>query len=169
MLTNDLNNTGLFKVIPGSSGTGKPDFGTAKGLGAHAQVSGGVTGSGASVRVEMRLWDVLAHQQIQGTAYTTTSANWRRIAHIMGDVIYERMLGEKGYFDTRIAFISRSGPRAHQRTRLAIMDQDGANSRMLSAGTVSYTPLTLPKISALLFSGVSCPYLNLRTVVIMYT
>lgn len=113
VLTNDLNNTGLFKVIPGSSAAAKPDFATAKGLGAHAQVTGSVTGSGASVRVEMRLWDVLTKQQIQGTAYTTSSANWRRIAHIVGDVIYERMLGEKGYFDTRIAFISRSGPRGH--------------------------------------------------------
>ncbi|MFT8676400.1 MAG: Tol-Pal system beta propeller repeat protein TolB [Acetobacter sp.] len=146
VLTNDLNNTGLFKVIPGTAAaSGKPDFATAKSMGAHAQVSGGVTGSGPSVRVEMRLWDVLAQQQIQGTAYTTTSANWRRIAHIMGDVIYERMLGEKGYFDTRIAFISRSGPRGHQRTRLAIMDQDGANTRMLSAGNwLTLTPRFSP-------------------------
>lgn len=145
VLTNDLNNTGLFKVIPGSSSAAKPDFATAKGLGAHAQVTGSVTGSGASVRVEMRLWDVLSQQQIQGTAYTTSSANWRRIAHIVGDVIYERMLGEKGYFDTRIAFISRSGPRGHQRTRLAIMDQDGANARMLTAGNwLTLTPRFSP-------------------------
>ncbi len=145
VLTNDLNNTGLFKVIPGNSAAAKPDFATAKGLGAHAQVTGSVTGSGASVRVEMRLWDVLSQQQIQGTAYTTSSANWRRIAHIVGDVIYERMLGEKGYFDTRIAFISRSGPRGHQRTRLAIMDQDGANARMLTAGNwLTLTPRFSP-------------------------
>lgn len=145
VLTNDLNNTGLFKVIPGSSTAAKPDFATAKGLGAHAQVTGSVTGSGASVRVEIRLWDVLSQQQIQGTAYTTSSANWRRIAHIVGDVIYERMLGEKGYFDTRIAFISRSGPRGHQRTRLAIMDQDGANARMLTAGNwLTLTPRFSP-------------------------
>lgn len=96
VLTNDLNNTGLFKVMPGSTTSGTPDFATSKSMGAHAQVTGSVSGGGSSVRVEMRLWDVLSHQQIQGTAYTTSAANWRRIAHIVGDVIYERMLGEKG-------------------------------------------------------------------------
>ncbi|MCP1230044.1 Tol-Pal system beta propeller repeat protein TolB [Acetobacter indonesiensis] len=140
VLANDLTNTGLFKVLPGGASLGSPDFSSAKSLGARALVTGTVSGSG-SVRVEMRLWDVLTQQQIQGTAYTTSSANWRRIAHIVGDVIYERMLGEKGYFDTRIAFIARSGARAHQRTRLAIMDQDGANSRMLTAGNwLTLTP-----------------------------
>lgn len=145
VLTNDLNNTGLFKVMPGSTTSGTPDFATAKSMGAHAQVTGSVSGGGSSVRVEMRLWDVLSHQQIQGTAYTTSAANWRRIAHIVGDVIYERMLGEKGYFDTRIAFISRSGPRGHQRTRLAVMDQDGANARMLTTGKwLTLTPRFSP-------------------------
>ncbi len=144
VLSNDLTNTGLFKVLPGGASTGAPDFATAKATGARALVTGTVSGSG-SVRVEMRLWDVLTQQQIQGTAYTTSSANWRRIAHIVGDVIYERMLGEKGYFDTRIAFISRSGARAHQRTRLAIMDQDGANARMLTAGNwLTLTPRFSP-------------------------
>ena len=50
---------------------------------------------------------MLPQTQIQGTAYTTTQANWRRIAHIIADVIYERLLGEKGYFDTRIVYIAR--------------------------------------------------------------
>lgn len=144
VLTNDLTNTALFKVLPGGASGGKPDFAAAKAMGARALVTGSVTGSG-SVRVEMRLWDVLTQQQIQGTAYTTSPSNWRRIAHIVGDVIYERMLGEKGYFDTRIAFIARSGPRAHQNTRLAIMDQDGANSRMLTAGNwLTLTPRFSP-------------------------
>ena len=49
--------------------------------------------------MEFRLWDILPQTQIQGTAYTTTQGNWRRIAHIMADVIYERLLGEKGYFE----------------------------------------------------------------------
>ncbi|QEO17135.1 Tol-Pal system beta propeller repeat protein TolB [Acetobacter vaccinii] len=152
VLANDLNNTGLFKVIRGSNPSGQPDFAAAKGMGAHAQVTGSVSGGGSSLRVEMRLWDVLAHQQIQGTAYTTSAANWRRIAHIVGDVIYQRMLGEKGYFDTRIAFISRSGPRGHQRTRLAIMDQDGANARMLTAGNwLTITPRFSPVKDQLAF------------------
>jgi TolB protein len=87
------------------------------------------------VRVEFRLWDVLPQQQIQGTAYTTTQANWRRIAHIIADVIYERLLGEKGYFDTRIVYIGNSGPRDRRIKRLAIMDQDAENNRFLTDGS----------------------------------
>jgi TolB protein len=83
---------------------------------------------------EFRLWDVLPQAQIQGTAYTTTLSNWRRIAHIISDVIYERLLGEKGYFDTRIVYIAGSGPRDRRVKRLAIMDQDGENNRFLTDG-----------------------------------
>ena len=87
------------------------------------------------MRVEFRLWDVLPQAQIQGTAYTTTHGNWRRIAHIIADVIYERLLGEKGYFDTRIVYIAGTGPRDRRIKRLAIMDQDSENNRFLTDGS----------------------------------
>ena len=152
VITNDLNSTGLFRVMAGSNVQGIPNFQISKNMGARAQITGDVLSNGSSVRVEMRLWDVLTRQQIQGTAYTTPITNWRRVAHIIGDVIYERMLGEKGYFDTRIAFISRSGHRGRQRTRLAIMDQDGANVRMLTSGRwLTITPRFSPTKDQLAF------------------
>ena len=86
------------------------------------------------MRVEFRLWDVLPAEQIQGTAYTTAQSNWRRIAHIIADVIYERLLGEKGYFDTRIVYVAATGPRDRRTKRLAIMDQDSENNRILTDG-----------------------------------
>ena len=134
VISSDLESTGLFKVMSGDVPPGStPDFSALKAQGARAAVAGRAVGSG-SVRVEMRLWNVVAGEQLQGTAYTASPSNWRRIAHIIADVIYERMLGEKGYFDTRIAYIARTGPRRHQITRLALMDQDGFNSRMLTGG-----------------------------------
>ncbi len=137
IITADLAGCGLFRPVPdaaSANGPGVPNFDMYKSLGAQALAQGTTQGSGASVRVEFRLWNVLTGQQLQGTAYTTGGANWRRIAHIIADVIYERMLGDKGYFDTRIAYIARSGPRTRQTTRLAIMDQDGANGRALTSG-----------------------------------
>ena len=84
-----------------------PNFQNWRAIGAQALVTGRVEAQGGGqVRVEFRLWDVLPQTQIQGTAYTTSQANWRRIAHIIADVIYERLLGEKGYFDTRIVYIA---------------------------------------------------------------
>ena len=40
---------------------------------------------------------------------TTEVGNWRRIAHVISDIIYKRITGESGYFDSRIVYISESG------------------------------------------------------------
>jgi len=135
VITDDLAGSGLFRPItsapPGAGGV--PDFAAYRALGAQAAALGTASGSG-TIRVEFRLWDVRAGQQLQGTAYSTSEGNWRRIAHKIADVIYQRMLGEPGYFDTRICYVARTGPRGRQTTRLAIMDQDGANTRYLTSG-----------------------------------
>ncbi len=146
VMTADLTNCGLFKpldpaafISASDANPTAPNFQNWKAIGAQALVTGNVTEiGGGQVRVEFRLWDVLTGQQLQGTAYT--SPNVRRIAHIMGDVIYERMLGEKGYFDTRIVYVAATGPRGRQTKRLAIMDQDAANNLVLTDGT--WTVLT---------------------------
>jgi TolB protein len=141
VVTADLARCGLFRPIDPAGFVGAPtggdvpNFQNWKATGAQALVTGRIEGSGGSVRVEFRLWDVLPGQQIQGTAYTTTAANWRRIAHIIADVIYERLLGEKGYFDTRICYIAGTGPRDRRTKRLAIMDQDSENNRFLTDGS----------------------------------
>ena len=143
MISADLASSGLFRLIdqtafiqPGAPAAGAPNFQNWKVTGAQALVTGSaqILGGG-QIRVEFRLWDILPQTQIQGTAYTTTQGNWRRIAHIMADVIYERLLGEKGYFDTRIVYISATGPRDRRTKRLAIMDQDSENNRLLTDGS----------------------------------
>ena len=60
-------------------------------------------------------------------AFTTVPSNWRRVGHIITDKVYERLTGEKGYFDTRIIYVSEEGPKTKRIKKLAIMDQDGAN------------------------------------------
>ncbi len=137
MVNADLERCGLFRPMGqgfAADAGGAPNFQTWKWVGAHALVTGQVTGTDP-LRVEFRLWDVLQGPQIQGTAYTTSAANWRRIAHIIADVIYERLVGEKGYFDTRIVYVAATGRRGSQTKRLAIMDQDSANNRILTDGS----------------------------------
>ena len=86
------------------------------------------------LRVEFRLFDVLAEAQMVGEAYTTSPAGWRRIAHMIADQIYKRLTGDEGYFDTQIVYVAEDGPKDKRRKRLAIMDQDGENHRFLTDG-----------------------------------
>ena len=149
VIVNDLQRCGLFKPVGGSAAAGdSPDFNGWKATGAQALV----TGSATAGRVEFRLWDVPVGQQIQGTAYTTAAGNWRRVAHIIADVIYERLLGEKGYFDTRVVYVAGTGPRDRRTKRLAIMDQDSENNRYLTDGSwLVLTPRFHPSRDEIVF------------------
>ncbi len=149
VISADLQRSGLFKPVGGGAAAGDtPDFTAWKATGAQALVTGNASGG----RVEFRLWDVPVGQQIQGTAYTTAAGNWRRVAHIIADVIYERLLGEKGYFDTRIVYVAGSGPRDRRVKRLAIMDQDSENNRYLTDGSwLVLTPRFHPTIDEIVF------------------
>ena len=100
-----------------------------------------------TLRVEFRLWDVYAENQLKGQSFTTTKDNWRRVAHVIADAIYERLTGEKGYFDTRIVYVSETGPATKRVKRLAIMDQDGENHKFLTSGAaMALTPRFSPNL-----------------------
>ena len=86
------------------------------------------------LKAEFRLWDVNTGQQLTGQQYFTSPEYWRRIAHIISDQIYERLTGEKGYFDSRVVFVDETGSKERRVKRLALMDQDGANVRYLTRG-----------------------------------
>ena len=138
----DLGRSGLFRPIdrgafiqsPAQMQV-RPRFGDWRVINVQALVNGRAElDASGQLRVEFRLWDVFAEQQMSGFVYRTTPANWRRIGHMISDAIYERLTGEDGYFDTRIVYVSESGPLNRRIKRLAIMDQDGANHRFLTEG-----------------------------------
>lgn len=140
----DLEGSGLFKPInprafvqtTQSVQVDGPRFGEWRAIGAQALITGSVQPtSDGRTRVEFRLWDVFSEKQLIGMAYMTTQDNWRRIAHIISDEIYKRLTGEEGYFDSRIVYVSESGPPQKRVKRLAIMDQDGYNHKYLTDGS----------------------------------
>jgi TolB protein len=156
VITSNLRASGLFRPLDragfisqaNAANAGDIRFADWRVIGAQALVTGRVEQQAPDrLRVEFRLWDVLPQQQIQGTAYTTQPSNWRRISHIISDVIYERLLGEKGYFDTRVVYVAESGPAQRRIKRLAIMDQDGENHRFLTDGQwLALTPRFHPSV-----------------------
>jgi len=142
VITANLQRCGLFAPIDPAayietitSVDNVPRFPDWRSINAQALVTGRVTRqSDGRLKAEFRLWDVLAGQQLAGQQYFTTPDNWRRIAHIISDAIYERLTGDKGYFDSRVVFIDETGPAERRIKRLTIMDQDGANVRYLTRG-----------------------------------
>ena len=143
VVSNDLERSGLFKPIDsrafiqtGESLNSLPRFGDWRVINAQALVQGRTqTMPDGRLKVEFRLWDVFAEQQMVGLAYFTVPKNWRRVAHIIADAIYKRITGEDGYFDTRIVYIAESGKQDRRIKRLAIMDQDGEGHRFLTDGS----------------------------------
>jgi len=142
VITANLRRSGLFAPIDPAAFIEKitsfdtfPRFPDWKAINAQALVTGRVTRQAdGRLKVEFRLWDVSSGQQLTGQQYFTSPDNWRRIAHIVSDAAYERLTGEKGYFDTRVVFIDETGAKERRVKRLAIMDQDGANVRYLTRG-----------------------------------
>jgi TolB protein len=142
LISSDLERSGLFRPIDRrafiqqvSALQVQPRFGDWRQINAQALVSGSAQAQrDGRLKVEFRLWDVFGGTQMTGLAYFTAPNNWRRVAHIIADEIYKRITGESGYFDTRVVYISESGPADRRIKRLSIMDQDGANHRFLTDG-----------------------------------
>ncbi len=139
----DLDRSGLFKPLDQKSYLDQitnintpPNFANWRVINAQALVTGQQQMQpDGKLRADFRLWDVYGQNQIgNGLQISSDPASWRRIAHKISDQIYERVTGEKGYFDTQIVFISESGPPLSRKKRLAVMDEDGANPRFLTRG-----------------------------------
>ncbi len=165
----DLERSGLFRPIDPrafieatDAMDSLPRFGDWRVIDAQALVQGRTEMvADGRLRVEFRLWDVFAEQQMVGLAYFTVPDNWRRVAHIIADAIYKRLTGEDGYFDTRIVYIAQQSANGACRAttplnpfgkRLAIMDQDGENHRFLTDGSsLVLTPRFSPTLQEITY------------------
>ena len=141
IIENNFRGTGLFNPLKKEAFVQKPDIAHLKPrfedwrlIKAQALVTGKLLVEDGKLKIEFRLWDLAAAKEMTALAFTTTPSNWRRVAHIISDKIYERLTGEDGYFDTRIIYVAESGPKNQRIKKLAIMDQDGANTKYLTLG-----------------------------------
>ena len=141
IIENNLKRSGLFNPLDNKAFLQKPDIAHLKPrfedwalIKAQALITGKVLLENDKLRVEFRLWDVLAGREMIALAFTTVPNNWRRVGHIITDKVYERLTGERGYFDTRIIYVSEKGPKTKRIKKLAIMDQDGFNTKYLTLG-----------------------------------
>lgn len=153
VIVNDLVSTGLFELVDpnayiqrGSDVLMVPRFQDWRILNSEALLGGQITEDGSNIRVEFRLFDVFAERQLEGLALSANKKDWRKLAHTIADVVYERLTGDKGYFRTQIVYVSEHGPQEKRSSRLAIMDQDGENHHFLTSGNV-YNDIQAPHFS----------------------
>jgi TolB protein len=141
VIAQDLSGTGLFREIGAEAfitqvTTFSPsvDYASWKAINAQALITGAVSATAdGRLTVKFRVFDVFAEAQLgEGLQFGGTTDAWRRMAHKVADAVYSRITGEGGYFDSRVVFVSETGPKNERRKRLAVMDYDGANVQYLT-------------------------------------
>ena len=169
----DLRNSELFAPIgPGRlrptpyPQVSAPDYPYFSASGAQNLVQGYVQANpDGRLTVGCYLYDVAAQSQLTREGFVVAPRDWRRAAHRCADMIFARLTGEGGYFDTRIVYVSETGPARRRVKRLAIMDYDGANHRFLTNGQWTVlTPRFAPNQQTITFMT----YENERPRVMLY-
>ena len=158
IVATDLRNSGLFKPA-GPDGlppvamaqVQAPDY--AAWSNAQALVQGYVRAeANGTLTIGCYLYDTFARTELTRQGFNVAPAEWRRAAHKCADAVYTRLSGESAYFDSRIVYVSETGPKGNRIKRLAIMDQDGANHRFLTNGqSIVLTPRFAPNQQSIVY------------------
>jgi TolB protein len=159
----DLQGTGLFRAISQdafissvTSFDAPVQYADWKAINAQALVTGAVSTTGdGQIIVKFRLFDVFSEQQMgEGLQFVGSMEGWRRMAHKVADAVYSRITGESAYFDSRVVYVSETGPKDARQKRLAIMDYDGANQQFLTdAQSIVLAPRFSPNGDRVLYTS----------------
>ena len=127
----DLQRSGKFSNIDAGSSpvseTASVDLGAWKAKGANAFVAGSVTrAANGQYDVKFRLYDTVKGQSLGGLSFTTPQESLRLTAHKISDYIYQKLLGERGVFATRLSYVIKVG----NRYQLQISDSDGQDAHV---------------------------------------
>ena len=160
----DLEGTGFFRAIPENAHISRITnfdapvaYADWQAINAQALIVGSVNASGGQIVVKFRLFDVFSGEPFgEGLQFAGTTDGWRRMAHKVADAVYSRITGEGGYFDSRVVFVSETGPKDQRQKRLAVMDQDGANVAYLTdSSSIVLAPRFSPQGDRILFTSYS--------------
>jgi TolB protein len=154
----DLERSGQFRAIDPAGAaldeTSRPDLTPWRQKGADSLAVGSVSRlADGRFDVRFRLWDVVKGQDLGGQSYAVAAGDLRLAAHRVADFIYEKLTGEKGVFSTRIAYVTKAGPRFN----LWVADSDGENAQSALA---SSEPIISPAWSA---NGTQIAYVSFES------
>ena len=148
LLIRDLRLSGMFRVVPRETYIERPQSSGVEAsaigfenwavLGAQALVKGTLLESGGGIVVEVRLFDVAQRRQLSGRRYRGGAADLPRIADRFADEILAQITGERGPFDSKIAFLST---RAGRFKDVYVMRANGTDiSRLTESHTLNLAP-----------------------------
>ncbi len=147
VVDSDLGRSGYFKPLNQQSMPSRPSTAEAiqfdqwKSIGQNYLVIGQVTPGGGQYNVQFQLFDVNTGSQLLGYRMASSAADLRRTAHHISDLIFEKLIGKKGVFSGRIAYITSSGQGQQRTHKLQVADADGFNPQTIAT---SSEPLMSP-------------------------
>ncbi len=138
LVANDLDGSGRFKSMARKDMIDQPHTGAAiifddwRRLNNDYILVGQLRNAAAGrYDVVFELYNVLTHQRLLGYQISTDTADLRLASHEVADMIFEKIVGIRGAFATRVAYISVIGHVPHRTYRLVVADADGANPRVI--------------------------------------
>lgn len=138
VVDSDLAGSGFFKTLAEDDMLTKPsepervNFKDWQALGQDYMVIGQVQGNGNSFNIQFHLFNVHNGQLLMGYRLTAGANELRRAAHHISDLIYEKLTGRKGAFNTRIAYVSSVNRGNGKQFMLQVADADGHNPRTIA-------------------------------------
>ncbi len=172
IVSTDLRNSGLFKPleaglkpVPYPEVTA-PTFDYWGPAGASALVQGFIRANNdGTLTVGCYLYDVSSRAELARQGFVVAPGDWRRAGHKCADMIYSKLTGEGPYFDSRVVYVSETGPKGKRIKRLALMDQDGGNHSFLTNGqAIALTPRFSPDQRSIVYMS----YLDDRPAIYVY-
>lgn len=128
---NDLNSSGLFKIINTDSLVAEEnvsvDFNAWKSRGADALATATASRPGSQIEVRVRVADIIKRGALGNTVVTVPGNNPRLAGHKVADFIYQKLTGQPGYFSSRIAYVLKQGTGNNAQYQLVVADADGQN------------------------------------------
>lgn len=150
----NFQNAGVFNVInhkafiqSSDRALEKPNFRDWRVIGARSLVVARVAPSmDGKTQVHYKLYSVLDQTLLDEQTISIDRGSWRRLGHIMSDMIYKKLTGDEGFFDSEITYIAEKRKGLGTIKQLALMDQDGQNHRFITMGkNIVLTPRFSPK------------------------
>ena len=136
VVQHDLEGSGRFRALPRGRMPATPtranevDAGAWKAVGTDYVVVGRVTAlDGGNYAVDCELVNTLTGARLASQRFTGGPNALRNAAHRVSDVVYQKILGVRGAFATRIAYVAVDGEPPTQHYQLIVADADGAKPR----------------------------------------